>query len=110
MPNRLGPKPLVPPLLIVWQIAHWRTNASLPLAASWAWPLRVASMLPARAMLRICKANDVAALFFHRIHKCIDHSSGRLVTGRRPFLSVPGRFCSRVLHCEGQNAGLAGDI
>src|SRR5947199_401095 len=34
MPNRLGPNRLGPPSSSVWQIAHWRTNAALPLPAS----------------------------------------------------------------------------
>src|ERR1700719_4282488 len=34
MPNRLGPKRLSSPLSTVWQIAHCRTKAALPLAAS----------------------------------------------------------------------------
>src|SRR5207237_6960001 len=37
MPNRLGPSRCSPPLSMVWQIAHWRTNAASPLATSAAW-------------------------------------------------------------------------
>src|SRR5258708_3969370 len=43
MPHRLGPNRFSPPLSLVWQIAHCRTNAALPLAASpsaWAAPAR----------------------------------------------------------------------
>src|SRR5262249_15761685 len=34
MPNRFGPKRFSPPLSTVWQIAHCRMNAALPLAGS----------------------------------------------------------------------------
>src|SRR5215813_13161788 len=56
-PKRFGPTRFSPPLSMVWQIAHWRTNAAWPLAMSAAWPVLALSAKTTTAKTTTAKAD-----------------------------------------------------
>src|SRR5262245_61392270 len=56
MPNRLGPRPLAPPLSTVWQVLHCWLNRRSPLEASPDW----AATVPAAHIRAIENAAAIA--------------------------------------------------